>query len=302
MMLPRRWRSAFTLIELLVVITIIAIMAAILFPVFAQAREKARQAQCNSNIRNIALATAQYSQDHDERFPFWRTPCWGGGPGGTDPWYGGPLIGPPVPVSLDPYVKNRETYKCPSTGRNWSWPLAASDRLDEATARGWWACRGGYGIHPSLPFRRLDWIFFTSYGYNEFVQNNAEEYTRLAKIQRPAEFVLWGDSEQAFFTPWGWMQEWGVFPTGVIRKLAFPEIWPADPNWVNIPYGDEVAGRHLKGILMSYADGHAKWSQWRQVRMARPITPLGQPFNGPLRTQICDEVPDTRCSQTWFWW
>jgi len=60
-------RSAFTLIELLVVIAIIAILAAILFPVFSQAREKARQAACISNNRNIALSYQQYTQDYDER-------------------------------------------------------------------------------------------------------------------------------------------------------------------------------------------------------------------------------------------
>jgi prepilin-type N-terminal cleavage/methylation domain-containing protein len=61
--------QAFTLIELLVVIAIIAILAAILFPVFAQAREKARQATCQSNEKQIGLALLQYTQDYDERFP-----------------------------------------------------------------------------------------------------------------------------------------------------------------------------------------------------------------------------------------
>ena len=64
----RRVRG-FTLIELLVVIAIIAILAAILFPVFAKAREKARMSSCQSNLRQLSQAAVQYSSDYDERFP-----------------------------------------------------------------------------------------------------------------------------------------------------------------------------------------------------------------------------------------
>ncbi|MBD3174086.1 MAG: DUF1559 domain-containing protein, partial [Armatimonadia bacterium] len=64
------------MIELLVVIAIIAILAAILFPVFAKAREKARQTSCLSNARQLATGILSYSQDHDERLCNWHTPCW----------------------------------------------------------------------------------------------------------------------------------------------------------------------------------------------------------------------------------
>src|SRR6201990_1309136 len=72
-------RAAFTLIELLVVIAIIAILAAILFPVFAQAREKARQTSCLSNEKQLGLGVLQYVQDYDEVFPMANSTNWANG-------------------------------------------------------------------------------------------------------------------------------------------------------------------------------------------------------------------------------
>jgi prepilin-type N-terminal cleavage/methylation domain-containing protein len=87
MMRQRRFLSAFTLIELLVVIAIIAILAAILFPVFSQAREKARQGQCLSHYRQLGTGISLYAQDHDDWMPKQR--CWGcgAGPGANDPTF-----------------------------------------------------------------------------------------------------------------------------------------------------------------------------------------------------------------------
>ncbi len=89
---------AFTLIELLVVIAIIAILAAILFPVFAKAREKARQSSCASNLKQLNLAILQYAQDYDETTPA----RWFAGGGH---WF----------EVTQPYVKNRQLEICPST-------------------------------------------------------------------------------------------------------------------------------------------------------------------------------------------
>jgi len=93
-------RNGFTLIELLVVIAIIAILAAILFPVFAKAREKARQTSCLSNNKQLGLAFIQYVQDYDERYP--GTPAYGDG------WAG----------LIYTYVKSSGVYKCPDDSSN----------------------------------------------------------------------------------------------------------------------------------------------------------------------------------------
>ena len=95
-------RRGFTLIELLVVIAIIAILAAILFPVFAKAREKARQASCLSNVKQMSLATLQYAQDYDETLPV----AIGGLPDFSLFWSTVEL--------LQPYVKSNQLTRCPS--------------------------------------------------------------------------------------------------------------------------------------------------------------------------------------------
>jgi prepilin-type N-terminal cleavage/methylation domain-containing protein/prepilin-type processing-associated H-X9-DG protein len=99
-------RTAFTLIELLVVIAIIAVLAAILFPVFAQAREKARQTSCLSNLRQIGLAMMQYAQDADETMPNALL--------NQSPINGGDVGFKPYDQILMPYVKNYQVFNCPS--------------------------------------------------------------------------------------------------------------------------------------------------------------------------------------------
>ncbi len=122
-------RKGFTLIELLVVIAIIAILAAILFPVFARAREKARQTSCLSNLKQLGLATQMYTQDYDELLvlryydvaPDWTLRI---------NWY----------TALEPYIKNTNIYKCPSDGGS-SW-LSYSMNCDRNIG-------GNYSYHGS---------------------------------------------------------------------------------------------------------------------------------------------------------
>src|SRR5688572_20792846 len=95
-----RTKRGFTLIELLVVIAIIAILAAILFPVFAQARESARKATCTSNMKQIGTAISMYMQDFDEWYPPSQFPS-------TDPSVSWPTM-------IFPYIKNEGVFVCPS--------------------------------------------------------------------------------------------------------------------------------------------------------------------------------------------
>jgi len=94
-------RGAFTLIELLVVIAIIAILAAILFPVFGRARENARRSSCQSNLKQIALGIAQYTQDYDERYPNVDVNT-------------GIVTNPGWAYAIQPYLKSEQIFQCPS--------------------------------------------------------------------------------------------------------------------------------------------------------------------------------------------
>ena len=112
-------RKGFTLIELLVVIAIIAILAAILFPVFAKAREKARQTNCISNLKQIGNGFSMYIQDYEGNYPCIEggvsmagalQPYCGEGGSGADDWYKNHTY----IAQLQPYIKNLQLFKCPS--------------------------------------------------------------------------------------------------------------------------------------------------------------------------------------------
>ncbi|MBD3292253.1 MAG: DUF1559 domain-containing protein, partial [Armatimonadia bacterium] len=133
-------RRGFTLIELLVVIAIIAILAAILFPVFARAREKARQTSCLSNMKQLGLGLNMYAQDYDEELPMMFY--------GSDASRNNQLYGFNFRELLIPYVKNEQVWLCPSRQRTvrtchhtgYDWGRGSDSFLGETAG-------GSYGIN-----------------------------------------------------------------------------------------------------------------------------------------------------------
>jgi prepilin-type N-terminal cleavage/methylation domain-containing protein/prepilin-type processing-associated H-X9-DG protein len=110
--MPHTTKRGFTLIELLVVIAIIAILASILFPVFARARENARRSSCSSNLKQLGLGILQYTQDYDEKFPPYR--------GGGEGWS----------FTIQPYTKSTQVLQCPSESNGpptYSWDIGYTD-------------------------------------------------------------------------------------------------------------------------------------------------------------------------------
>jgi len=130
-------RKGFTLIELLVVIAIIAILAAILFPVFARAREKARQTSCLSNAKQINLGILMYAQDYDEILPV--ASHWPDGQGGYTYWN----------QSLEPYVKNDQIFRCPSNANR---PLGYGWNYQNF---GYYSSGGSFSGGPSTPLAQV---------------------------------------------------------------------------------------------------------------------------------------------------
>jgi len=182
-------KYGFTLIELLVVIAIIAILAAILFPVFAQAREAARITQCLSNLRQMGTGITMYTQDYDGEIPVRRRPC--DVAGCAKNWK----------HMIHPYVKNTDLYKCPSNPAS----VVADQEADTATypnAAQPRFTRGYFIYHPffkaSAAPGSTDW--WNGMDYNE------------TRVEYPANSILLGENKDVFADYGPWMQyvpNWG---------------------------------------------------------------------------------------------
>jgi prepilin-type N-terminal cleavage/methylation domain-containing protein/prepilin-type processing-associated H-X9-DG protein len=253
--MQRRSRLGFTLIELLVVIAIIAILAAILFPVFAQAREKARQSTCLSNSRQMGMGLSMYVQDYDDTYPWSanldpdKNPAWAG--------------------LIYPYVKNLAVFACPSqpdvTG-NSSFDVGKPANQKEAGPR-------NYCANSEV----LAWI--TKGKNNEFGRDYNAKIRTLAEIPEPANTIAIFDVSRAGtvfpqqnpFKPTHWW--WSVLNDGV-AYLAWKN---PNANESKVEAWDYVGLlRHLSGANYVFADGHAKWMKPEATLKARqPTKPTG---------------------------
>ncbi|MBC8138970.1 MAG: DUF1559 domain-containing protein [Fibrella sp.] len=237
-----RKQTGFTLIELLVVIAIIAILAAILFPVFAQARAKARQTSCLSNMKQLGLAAMQYEQDYDETV----VPGWIGVGFDTSSPYSWPGSQRWMDL-IFPYVKSLQVYNCPSDadvvpyrmtppGQTISDPLYFESMSNP----------GSYASNA------------TYWGDGDGVPTNNPMGQASAAIVRPAETILLAEYRAYFVPPCATGDGWGV------AEIAWQNKDACDATFypqLNPPMIGKTPGRHSGGLNVAYADGHAKWSR-----------------------------------------
>ena len=242
-------KKAFTLIELLVVIAIIAILAAILFPVFAQARESARQTTCLSNLKQISLAGMMYLQDYDETFvPVGGTAekVW---PAGVDPAQmtrtttdpsTGTVSEKPVSgwsLNLLPYTKSREIFQCPSLERNFAGGGDCTNfngkRMTNHYAYNYWL-----GADDTYPFG--DYLTAPN-GSVRFAAPLSQ-----AAISQPASTIMHFHSGSV--PPYG--TSWGC----VYTTIELPDFYNKIRPRVKHKGGDNIA----------FADGHAKWFELKK--------------------------------------
>ena len=231
----RHKRLAFTLIELLVVIAIIAILAAILFPVFAQAREKARQAACLSNLKQVGIGLMMYLQDHDERM----VPNYTYRPDPRNPiglyWW---------QDLIRPYVKNEAVYTCPSRGQHIAYTFGRPLDLPNPLIKDLTASVACDGRTPA-PWRAADGFC------GAFL--NGDNGRHIAEFEAPAETIGIFDGHN--FELWRMEQTDAWANSG--RGDSF---WGNSPNIARAPTG-HVDKRHNAGFNMIYCDGHVKWAR-----------------------------------------
>jgi prepilin-type N-terminal cleavage/methylation domain-containing protein/prepilin-type processing-associated H-X9-DG protein len=238
--------SAFTLIELLVVIAIIAILAAILFPVFAQAREKARATACLSNGKQIGLGIMMYSQDYDEMYPH-NHQAWAGGSEsiGYAAWT----------QEIHPYLKNTDIFSCPSR-------KSQSVVIINGPA-------GALKIPYNYNIGGSEFVFKSGRNDNAYEQASVG----MAQIGKPADLALVADSSYIIFPD----------PRRIMNPdtTGSDTNWVKDcgPWWHPADRPCPEAARHQSGSNVMFADGHSKFRTQGSISKV-PAQVTAYPNNG----------------------
>jgi prepilin-type N-terminal cleavage/methylation domain-containing protein/prepilin-type processing-associated H-X9-DG protein len=248
-----RVQRAFTLIELLVVIAIIAILAAILFPVFAQAREKARQSTCLSNMKQLGLGIMMYVQDYDELFPRFRTTAAEQTPLSRTNRIYGPLM------MAQPYIKNIDLYKCPDMPEAGSPSIWSTKYISNVSV---WA---GYAWN-------VDYLNFSAdcSDYNLATNPGSGPPTAMARVGSPAATVMaagvaLAEGKGSFMGANAlYPKNGGYYYLFAPATLTTPEgcVW-SNGGWgqgsLMGAYGGFEQPRHGQGGNIVFVDGHVKF-------------------------------------------
>jgi prepilin-type N-terminal cleavage/methylation domain-containing protein/prepilin-type processing-associated H-X9-DG protein len=233
----RRRQGGFTLIELLVVIAIIAILAAILFPVFAQAREKARSSSCLSNQKQIALAFSMYAQDYDETYPpsFDANNLTGGGAGGVAQW----------DDIVKPYIKSGNVggiLTCPS----------ASTRAYAYSMNGALA-----GLSAAQAVKPADTVLTAD---SCIAPNQANAVDKLPQAGPAFVYTLKGG--EVYWVPKPTFSSGKGDPNAIIDPAQDKNI---DDN-TGVGF---LRYRHNQGVNASFADGHTKYVRQGSFKLSQ---------------------------------